>query len=144
MNQKLKVILPISFLLAVGILASLWPVYPLSVKKAVITATSSSQWARYQKLTRMLALGMEQDEVRKILGSPSQVEDIPSGERWRYWESESTTGWAYIAEFASNATDSIPRLTYVENVEHTLFPDARRSVLGQRTSSNNSGTDQTQ
>lgn len=108
---------------------------PVGVKTAFIKATATSHWSKYQRLTKLLCLGMSPLEVQKILGTPDQKLTLTNGECWAYSETGPTAGGNYVVEFkregrSSTEADGL-RLCYIQNVEHVLFADSKRIQKGE-------------
>jgi outer membrane protein assembly factor BamE (lipoprotein component of BamABCDE complex) len=119
---------------AVAALVLMWPLYPVAVKTKIIAATSATKWSEYQRLTKMLSLGMEPAEVQRILGAPTIADTLSIGQRWIYFEDESTAGWTCAVEFKreEEGTTGALKLCYVVNIEHVVFPDSERFEMGEK------------
>lgn len=104
--------------------------FQVPARKIIISATSATRWSEYQRLTKMLFLGMEDSKVEYILGKPDQVDEYSVGQRWFYFEDDSTTGWTYIVDFKKDNSVAL-KLCYVANIEHRMFPSSKRSEIGQ-------------
>lgn len=93
----------------------MWPLYPIALKKFVIATTSATRWSEYQRLTKLLSIGMPPTEVEQVLGSPKDRDKFSVGERWFYGEDESTVSWTYVAEFErAEGAESGLKLCYVK------------------------------
>lgn len=133
--KKKLVVLGIAGVVVVAVVLTLmWPLCPLALKKTIITATSATKWSEYQRLTKMLSLGMEPAEVQRILGAPTIADTLSVGQRWIYFEDESTAGWTCAVEFKQEGegTNGTLRLCYVVNIKHVVFPDAKRFEMGKK------------
>lgn len=133
MPSKWKLIALILILVMVGTLIGLWPLYPINLKKKIIAATSTTKWSEYQKLTKMLSIGMDSAEVERILGHPNvPVVTQSNVQCWIYDETGPTAGWTYVAEFKREESGAGFKLCYVANTADVLFPNLRRFEMGQR------------
>lgn len=97
-----------------------------------IAATSATKWTEYRRLTKLIDIGMERDEVSKALGAPEKVDILSVGERWLYFEDEPTAGWLYVAEFRRDPKTGILKLCYIFNKQHTVFPGSPMIEIGER------------
>jgi len=109
-----------------------WPFYPVSIKRKIVSATSATKWAEYNRLTRLVALGMEAREVSQILGRPESVDHLSIGERWIYYEDGPTAVWTYIAEFKKEPKSSSLHLCYLVNMKNRVFPEGQIVEIGER------------
>ena len=130
--MKRKLILLALAAVMVGALIAVWSLYPVPVKRGIIVATSTTKWAEYERLTKLLSLGMEPAQVERILGKPSLAETLSVGQRWAYMEDGPTAGWTCVVEFKREEPAQLLKLCYVLNIQHVVFRDSPRSEIGQK------------
>jgi hypothetical protein len=140
MLSKRKPIVLLVLLVAVAVLVLAWPLYPISAKRKVIAATSTTKWTEYQRLTKLLSLGMEPTEVERILGQPDRVIPVTNGQCTVYLDSGPTAGWTYVAEFEREGSTQSLKLCYVVNIQHVAFPDSPRFEMGKKLNLNEPDT----
>jgi hypothetical protein len=97
----------------------------------MIGVISSTKWSEYERLMKLISLGMTTSEVEQILGKPNHLDSLSIGQRWIYGEDDSTAGWTCVAEFARNQSGQFT-LCYIVNIQHRAFRDSPWSELGKR------------
>jgi hypothetical protein len=130
-SQKIKLCL-LFFIPALIVAVILVWRYPVAIKRSFILAFPSDKWSEYQALTTMLSLGMNTNDVERILGPPETKDKFSIGERWIYDEDAPMADWTCIVEFKRNEHSAINdlELCYVLNIQHRMFPHAARSEMG--------------
>lgn len=127
--QRLVIVFITLLAMSVTALLVLQP-SPMALKRFLISATTTSHFEAFEKLTRLLSIGMPEERAKEVLGSPQKVETLSHGDRWLYMDDGPTAGWILVVEFERHESEST--LCYWLNIQHTAFPNSPRSEMGKR------------
>jgi hypothetical protein len=85
-------------------------------------------YSTFDRLADMLRLGMNTNEVCRILGTPQTQEDLGHGQRWRFSDEGPAAGWICVVDFSSDA--GTMRLSYFFSVQHLAFTNSLHREFG--------------
>jgi hypothetical protein len=130
-SQKLIVVF-VLFAMAISLIIC-FAVDSQRLKIDFIKLTSSRKWSEFQRLTRLLHVGMPEHDAEEILGKPNFPTVTESNiQVWVYVDTGPTATWSYVAEFSRAGSNRDFELCYIANIENPEFPEAGWYEMGKR------------